>query len=74
MPRYFFPVQQSGRLIRDDPCGLILPNAAAALSHAEHVIDELRNRNDPRRAELAMIVQNETHETLLSLPFLPGCA
>ncbi|MGB6661575.1 MAG: hypothetical protein WBE90_21465 [Xanthobacteraceae bacterium] len=74
MPRYFFPVQQLGRLIRDDPCGLILPNATAALSHAEHVIDELQNRNDPRRAELAMIVQNETHETLLSLPFLAGCA
>jgi hypothetical protein len=74
MPRYFFPVQRLGRLIKDDTCGLILPDAAAALSHAEHVIDALQNRDDPHRAELKMIVQNETRETILSLPFLPGCA
>jgi hypothetical protein len=74
MPKYFFSVRRLGRLIENEPYGLILPNVMAALSHAEQVIEELKNKDDLHHAELMMIVQNETHATLLYLPFLPGCA
>ena len=74
MPQYFFSVQRLGGLIENEPYGLILPNAAAALSHAEQAINELKDRDDRHHSELMMIVQNEAHETLLYLPFRPGCA
>jgi hypothetical protein len=74
MPRYFFTIRRPGSEFEDDPGGMILPNDAAALSHAAHAIRELQKRegyDDPR---LMMIVKNETRQPLLSLPFLPGCA
>jgi hypothetical protein len=50
-----------------------LPDAAAALSHAEYTIRELRKKighNDPA---LMMMVTDEAGRTVLSLPFFPGC-
>jgi hypothetical protein len=48
----------------------------AAPSYAEYTIRELRNKsgytynNDPA---LMMIVKDEARQTVLSLPFFPGC-
>jgi hypothetical protein len=49
-----------------------LPDVAAALSHAEYTIRELRKKigyNDPA---LMMFVEDEARQTVLSLPFFPG--
>ena len=49
MPRYFFTVCRPGR-VKHDPHGTNLPDVAAALSHAECKIVELRKEspyNDP---------------------------
>jgi hypothetical protein len=62
--------------VEDDPTGTDLPDVAAALSHAECAIRELRKRaattynNDPA---LMMIVKDEVRQTVLSSPFFPGC-
>jgi len=51
-----------------------LQDIAAALSNAERKIQELRKEsgynNDPT---LMMIVKDEGRQTVLSLPFFPGC-
>ena len=54
----------------NDPDRMILPNEAAALFNAECVIESLRTEkgaNDPR---LRILVTNEKHQTVLSIPFL----
>ncbi len=73
MPRYFFTIRGRDR-IRTDPEGTDLPNVAAALSHAEHTIRALRGENGYNDLALMMIVKDETQQTVLSLPFFPGCA
>jgi len=75
MPRYSFTIQGQDRVV-DDPEGTYLPGEAATLSYAEYTIRELRNKsdytynNDPA---LMMIVKDEARQTVLSLPFFPGC-
>ena len=75
MPQYFFTIRGRAR-VEDDPTGTDLPDVAAALSYAEYTIRELRNKsdytynNDPA---LMMIVKDEARQTVLSLPFFPGC-
>jgi hypothetical protein len=75
MPRYFFTIQGEDR-VADDPDGTYLPDAAAALSYAEYTIRELRKKSgytyndDPA---LMMFVKDEARQTVLSLPFFPGC-
>jgi len=75
MPRYFFTIHGRAQ-VEDDPAGTYLPDAAAALSYAEHTIRELRKKsgytynNDPA---LMMFVKDEARQTVLSLPFFPGC-
>jgi hypothetical protein len=75
MPRYFFTIHGRAQ-VEDDPLGTQLPDVAAALSYAEHTIRELRKKsgytynNDPA---LMMIVKDEARQTVLSLPFFPGC-
>jgi hypothetical protein len=57
----------------DDPHGMLLPDTAAALVHAEHIIDQLRKAgifND----DLTIVVKNELHETVLNRPFRPANA
>jgi hypothetical protein len=71
MPRYFFTIHKQDR-VEDDPNGTYLPDVAAALSHAEYTIRELRKKigyNDPA---LMMFVEDEARQTVLSLPFFPG--
>jgi uncharacterized protein DUF6894 len=71
--RYFFKIHRLNT-VEDDPDGIDLPNAAAALSQAERAIAELRRKSGYGDPDLVMIVKDEDHHTVLSLPFLPGCA
>ena len=75
MPQYFFTIHREHR-VEDDPDGTYLPDDTAAISYAEHTIRELRKKsgytfnNDPA---LMMFVKDEARQTVLSLPFFPGC-
>jgi hypothetical protein len=70
MPRYFFTIH--GRE-QDDPDGTYLPDVAAALSYAEYTIRELRKKSGYNDLALMMMVNDEAGQTVLSLPFFPGC-
>ena len=72
MPRYFFTIRGRDR-VEDDPDGIDLPDAAAALSHAEHIIRELRKKSGYNDLALMMFVTDQSGRTVLSLPFFPGC-
>jgi hypothetical protein len=50
-----------------------LPDIAAALSHAEYKIVELRKESPYNDPALMMIVKDEGGRMVLSLPFFPGC-
>jgi hypothetical protein len=71
---YFFTIRDSDRKVRDDPDGTNLPNAASALSCAEHKISELGHEFGYNNPQLIMIVQDEDRHAVWSLPFLPACA
>ncbi len=71
--RYFFTVRRQNT-VQNDPDGLDFPNVAAALSDAERAIAELKRKTECDDPTLIMIVEDETHHPVLSLPFLPGCA
>ena len=43
MSLFFFAICELDRTVKEDRHGMNLPNAADALSHAEHTIDELRH-------------------------------
>ena len=77
MPRYFFTIHGTihGRAkIEDDPAGTYLPDVAAALSYAEYTIRELRKKNGYKDdLALMMMVKDQAGQTVLSLPFFPGC-
>jgi Domain of unknown function (DUF6894) len=63
-----------GRIKDDDPHVTDLPNVAAALSYAQRRIGELQNESRYDHPGLMMIVKDEARQTVLSLPFLAGCA
>jgi hypothetical protein len=72
MPQYFF-ITRRAHVETDDPQGISLPNIGAALRHAEHIFEELRQAatfND----DLTIVVKNELRETVLNLPFRPAVA
>jgi hypothetical protein len=73
MPRYFFTIHRQDR-VENDPDGTYLPDAEAALSYADYTIRELRKKNGYEDDQsLMMIVKDQTAQTVLSLPFFPGC-
>jgi len=72
MPRYFFTIHGQDRAA-DDPEGTYLPDAAAALSYAEYTIRELRKKSGYNDLALMMFVKDQAGQTVLSLPFFPGC-
>jgi hypothetical protein len=72
MPRYFFTIHGRDR-IKDDPTGTYLPDVAAALSYAEDTIRELRKKSGYNDQALMMFVKDQARQTVLSLPFFPGC-
>jgi hypothetical protein len=71
MPRYFFTIHRQDR-VEDDRDGTYLPDAEAALSHAEHTIRKLRKKIGYNDRDLMMFVEDEARQTVLSLPFFPG--
>jgi hypothetical protein len=71
VPRYFFTIH--GRDPVEDDADGNLPDAAAALSHAEHIIRELRKKSGYDDLALMMFVTDQSGKTVLSLPFFPGC-
>ena len=73
MPQYFFTIHRGDR-VEDDHDGTYLPDAAAALSYAEYTIRELRKKNGYKDdLALMMMVKDQAGQTVLSLPFFPGC-
>jgi hypothetical protein len=72
MPRYFFTIHGQDR-VADDPEGTYLPDVAVALSYAENTIRELREKSGYNDLALMMFVEDEARQTVLSLPFFPGC-
>jgi hypothetical protein len=71
--RYYFNIR---RLDREDSDlrGVALPNDAAVLDHALCLIKDLRQGGQHNDPGLMMVVRNESLTTVLSLPFLAGCA
>ena len=72
MPRYFFTIHGRNR-VEDDRDGTYLPDVAAALSYAEYTIQELRKKSGCNDLALMMFVTDQSGQTVLSLPFFPGC-
>jgi len=73
MPRYSFTIHGRDR-VADDPDGTYLPDVAVALSYAEYTLRELRKKSGYKNdLALMMIVRDQTGQTVLSLPFFPGC-
>jgi hypothetical protein len=69
--QYFFTIRGRDR-VESDPNGTYLPDVAAALRYAESTICELRKKSDWNDPGLMMFVQDQTRQTVLSLPFFPG--
>jgi hypothetical protein len=74
VPRYFFTTCRLNEIKEHDPHVADLPNVAAARSYAERRIGELQNVIRYDYPGLMMIVKDEARQTVLSLPFLAGCA
>ena len=72
MPRYFFTIHGQDR-VADDPESTYLPDEAAALSYTEYKIRELRKKSGYNDLALMMFVEDEARQTILALPFFPGC-
>jgi len=73
VPRYFFTIHRGNR-VEDDRNGTYLPDVAAALSYAEHTIRELRKKSGYNNdLALMMFVKDQAGQTVLALPFFPGC-
>ena len=72
MPQYFFTIHGQDR-VADDPEGTYLPDVAAALSYAEYTIQGLRKKSGYNDLALMMFVKDQAGQTVLSLPFFPGC-
>ena len=73
MPRYFFTIHGREQVV-DDPDGTYLSDVAAALSYAEYTIRELRKKSGYKDdLALMMMLKDEAGQTVLSLPFFPGC-
>ena len=73
MSRYFFNIRWPDRE-ESDPSGTSLPDDAAAFDYAIHMIRQLDRGGKHSDRGLMMIVRNEMLESVLSLPFLAGCA
>jgi hypothetical protein len=73
MSRYFFDIRSPDH--RDcDEQGTLLPDDAAALNYACHVIRELKTSGGYDDPGLVVEVRNEMRQMVLSIPFLAACA
>jgi hypothetical protein len=73
MPQYYFTIQWPDRDENDRHC-TSLPDDCAALDFAARRISELKKDSGYGHPGLMMIVTNEGHRMVLSLPFLAACA
>ena len=71
--RYYFNIR---RLDREDSDlrGVALPNDAAVLDHALCIIKDLRQGGEHNESRFNADRQKREPATVLSLPFLAGCA
>ena len=72
VPQYLFTIHGRDR-VEDDPDGTYLLDVAAALSYAEHTIQELRKECAYKDDLALMMIVTDHNQTVLSLPFFPGC-
>jgi hypothetical protein len=72
VPQYFFTIHRWDQ-VEDEPDGTYLPDVAAALSYAEHTIQELRKESGYKDDLALTMIVTDHNQTLLSLPFFPGC-
>lgn len=72
MPRYYFMIKELGRDLEEDRLNTILPDLWAALSHAERMIKTLQDKGGYNDPGWMMFVRDESGQTVLSLPFVPG--
>lgn len=72
MPQYYFTIRQADR-VDDDVHGEFLPDDAAALNVACRMARELQTAKPDSDPGL-VIVKDEKHHTVLSIPFLAGSA
>ena len=70
--RYFFTIHGQDP-VADDPESTYSPDEAAALSYTEYKIRELRKKSGCNDLALMMFVTDQSGQTVLSLPFFPGC-
>jgi hypothetical protein len=71
--RYFFNVRLFDHE-ESDFRGVTLSNDAAVLDHALCMIKDLSKGGEHADPGSMMIVRNESLKTVMSLPFLAGCA
>ena len=72
MPRYYFTIRWVDR-VDGDTCGESLSDDAAALNYACRMAGELQTASGESDPGL-VIVKDEKHHTVLSIPFLAGFA
>ena len=68
--RYFFTIHGQDR-VADDPEGTYLPDEAAALSHAEYTIRELRKKSVYNDLALMMFVRDQAGQTVFVIAVFP---
>jgi hypothetical protein len=66
MPRYYFVIRAKDGSY-DDPSGTDVSDLEAAKAYAHRIIEELKEGGHPDYATLD--VQDETRQTILSIPF-----
>jgi hypothetical protein len=69
----FFAIRGTAKE-EDDPHGTVLPSDMAALSYAEGAIAQLQKEDGYGNPGMTMIVQNDTHQRVWSIPFRPAGA
>jgi len=72
MPQYYFTIRWVDR-VDNDTCGESLSDDAAALNYACRMARELQTASGESDPGL-VIVKDEKHHTVLSIPFLAGFA
>ncbi len=73
MPRYFISIQSTNFEDPDEE-GTLLPDDAAALDYACRIVRELRANDGYDDPRMAVRVQNERRQMVLSIPFLAASA
>jgi len=70
MPQYFFDVR-SIEWDYHDPDGIALADDEAAITYAERIIRELKADEGYDAPDPKMLVKDESHRTVVTIPFSP---